>query len=215
MTNGGRCRLRHEHACGGGHRQQRTEADEDLPDQGGLVPGRAFIAAGGNGCGRRGGCFGRGQRQGWRVRRRRALAQRAIDVVELIGGNDLASAAGQPACPARPAEYRWPGRTSPWRHCRSAYRRTSVVHWRWPPMAGSRMNGRAPSAAAAFLSAEDFSATLLDLRCAYFFQWREPCLAYLWSATGAAAVSDFALAAESSAAGRLRWPRETHKKPCC
>src|SRR5215217_1827970 len=33
---------RHEHARGGGHRQQRAEADEDLADQRGLIPGGAF-----------------------------------------------------------------------------------------------------------------------------------------------------------------------------
>src|ERR1019366_2580110 len=50
----------------------------------------------------------------------------------------------------------------------------------------------ATSFAAAFLSTEDFSASLPNLRCAYFFEWREPCLAYLLSAMGApAALSDF------------------------
>src|SRR4051812_16591952 len=38
-------RSRHEHARGGGHRQQGAKADEDFPDQRGLVPGRAFVAA--------------------------------------------------------------------------------------------------------------------------------------------------------------------------
>src|SRR5260370_18419871 len=48
----------------------------------------------------------------------------------------------------------------------------------------------ATSGASAFLAVEDFSATLLDLRCAYFFEWRAPRLAYLFSARGApAAVS--------------------------
>ena len=82
--------LRHEHARGGGHRQQCAEGDEDLADQRGLVPGRA-VAAG-------------GQRRGCRCGRRRChrnrcgdggcccvvvLLQRAIDVVELIGGDHL------------------------------------------------------------------------------------------------------------------------------
>src|SRR5450756_1513772 len=38
--------LRHEHARGGGHGQQRAEADEDFSDQGGLIPGGAFAVAG-------------------------------------------------------------------------------------------------------------------------------------------------------------------------
>src|SRR4030088_3531128 len=76
---------RHEHARGGGHRQQRAEADEDFPDQGGLVPGGAFVAAGcRHRCGR---CLSRGHRQAWRGSR--GFLQRAIDIVELIGGDDL------------------------------------------------------------------------------------------------------------------------------
>src|ERR1700687_6373439 len=58
----------------------------------------------------------------------------------------------------------------------------------------------ATSVAGAFLSLEDFSATLLDLRCAKLFEWREPCLTYLLSAIGsAAALSVFELAVASSA----------------
>src|SRR5258707_140455 len=34
-------KLRHEHPRGGSHRQQCAEGDEDLPDQRGLIPGRA------------------------------------------------------------------------------------------------------------------------------------------------------------------------------
>src|SRR4029453_7444894 len=37
-------KLPNEHACGGGHCQQRTKADEDFADQGGLVPGGLFVA---------------------------------------------------------------------------------------------------------------------------------------------------------------------------
>src|ERR1700731_1019607 len=51
------------------------------------------------------------------------------------------------------------------------------------------------SAASALASADGFSATLPDLRWAYFLRWREPCLAYLSSATGASAVSGVAPAA--------------------
>jgi hypothetical protein len=45
-------------------------------------------------------------------------------------------------------------------------------------------------------SVVDFSASLLDLRCATFFQWRELCLAYLFDATG---VADFEVVAALSA----------------
>src|SRR5258708_5758907 len=54
-----KARLRHEHPRRGGHRQQRAEADENLPDQRGLVPGGALIA-GGDRCGGRGRRLGRG-----------------------------------------------------------------------------------------------------------------------------------------------------------
>src|SRR5260370_1334031 len=60
----------------------------------------------------------------------------------------------------------------------------------------------ATSGASAFLAVEDFSATLLDLRCAYFFEWRAPRLAYLFSARGApAAVSGSEVTAALSAPG--------------
>ena len=56
--------------------------------------------------------------------------------------------------------------------------------------------------------------TLPDLRCAYFFQWCEPCLAYLLSATGVPAVSDFAAAAASSApAAACDGPAKHTKSP--
>ena len=61
---------RHEHARGRGHRQQCAEADEDFPDQGGLVPGRAFLATGHHGRGRRI-CRGRRRRDCLRARRDR------------------------------------------------------------------------------------------------------------------------------------------------
>src|SRR5439155_4718883 len=79
-------KLPNEHARGGGHRQQRTKANEDFPDQGGLLPGGAFVAA----CRRYGRRrrLGRGHQQ--HRRGRRAFVQRAIDIVELIGGDDLA-----------------------------------------------------------------------------------------------------------------------------
>ena len=65
----------------------------------------------------------------------------------------------------------------------------------------------------AFLPVEDFSAALPDFRCAYFFQWREPCLVYFFVAAGApAAVSDFALAAAPGAA--CDGTRETHEQSC-
>src|SRR5438552_19040391 len=55
---------------------------------------------------------------------------------------------------------------------------------------------------ASVLSVSDFTATLLDLRFAWLFQWREPCLADFFDATDApAASSDFAAAATSSALG--------------
>src|SRR4051812_8289869 len=40
--------LGHEHPCRGSERQDRAEADEDLPDQRGLIPRRASISSGGN-----------------------------------------------------------------------------------------------------------------------------------------------------------------------
>src|SRR5260370_18329750 len=54
---------------------------------------------------------------------------------------------------------------------------------------------------ASVLSAPDLATTTLpDLRSAWLFQWREPCLADFFGATGAPAVSsDFALAAALSA----------------
>src|SRR5207247_10328215 len=55
---------------------------------------------------------------------------------------------------------------------------------------------------ASVLSVSDFTATLPDLRFAWLFQCREPCLADFFDATDApAASSDFAVAATSSALG--------------
>src|SRR5665647_163489 len=54
------------------------------------------------------------------------------------------------------------------------------------------------AASAVLLPAAAFSATLLDRRGAYFFQWCA-CLANLWRATGAPAVSDGAVPAAPSA----------------
>src|ERR1700726_3452518 len=85
--------LRHEHARGGGHGEQRAEADEDFPDQGGLIPGGAFIVAGSHHGRHRGGRrVGRGHRLRWRGGR--GLVQRAVDIVELIGSDNLGLGSG-------------------------------------------------------------------------------------------------------------------------
>ena len=67
------------------------------------------------------------------------------------------------------------------------------------------------------LAAGDFSASLLDLRCATFFQWREPCLAYLFSATGAPAAfsdfDDFELAASFALAAACDGPAKHTNSP--
>src|ERR1700722_12439492 len=78
----------HEHARGRGRRQKSAEGDEDFSDQRGLVPTGAVVAAERN---RRSLRRRLGRRVGRRrVRRRRlALLQCPIDVVELIGGDDL------------------------------------------------------------------------------------------------------------------------------
>ena len=57
------------------------------------------------------------------------------------------------------------------------------------------------SVAAACLSSVDFSASLLDLWCAYLLQWRELCLVYLLSAIGAPAVRLAAVASLPAVAG--------------
>lgn len=54
-------------------------------------------------------------------------------------------------------------------------------------------------AATALLSADDFCASLLDLRCEIFLRWRAPGLAYLLSAKGAV-PDDVEFAAVSSVA---------------
>src|SRR5260370_30813613 len=69
---------------------------------------------------------------------------------------------------------------------------------------------------ASVLSAPDLATTTLpDLRSAWLFQWREPCLADFFDATGAPAVSsDFALAAALSAlAAACDGPAKHTKSP--
>src|SRR4051812_17605168 len=53
-------------------------------------------------------------------------------------------------------------------------------------VAGTSPLASATSLSAAFVLADDFSAVRLYLRCAYRFQWREPCLADLVTATASA-----------------------------
>src|ERR1700722_23366 len=81
----------HEHAGGRGHGPKSAEGDEDLSDQGRLVPTGAMVAADRNRRNLR-------NRLGRRVGRRRrllALLQRPIDLVELIGGDELGPAGRQ------------------------------------------------------------------------------------------------------------------------
>ena len=165
--------LRHEHAGGGGHRQQRAEADEDLSDQGGLIPGRALAAACGAPARRRGRRLGRGHRRG-RPRAAWLFVQRAIDIVELVGGDDLGLAAGLLSAgrSARPAGYRWPARTSPWRSPAGVSAEASsalalATDGRERGRIDAVAVGGAHRLAAAFVCRRISSATLPDLWCAY------------------------------------------------
>src|SRR2546430_15405027 len=67
----------------------------------------------------------------------------------------------------------------------------------------------------AFLSVSDFTATFPDLRSAWLFQWREPCLADFFDPTDEpAASSDFALSAALSAlAAACDCPAKLTKSP--
>ena len=108
-----RCPSGHEHACGRGHRQQGAEGDEDLADQRGLIPGRAVAArhapapalVGGH---RRSAAAAAVTLGLW-------LLQRAVDIVELVGGDDLqrSSCLRRPACPLRPSASCCLGRHAP------------------------------------------------------------------------------------------------------
>src|SRR5947208_3249573 len=73
----------------------------------------------------------------------------------------------------------------------------------------------ATSVASLFLAVSDFTVTFADLRSAWLFQWREPCLADFFDPTnGPAASSDFALSAALSAlAAACDGPAKHTKSP--
>src|SRR5436190_14476758 len=73
----------------------------------------------------------------------------------------------------------------------------------------------ATSVASLFLAVSDFTVPFADLRSAWLFQWREPCLADFFDPTnGPAASSDFALSAALSAlAAACDGPAKHTKSP--
>src|SRR5947208_9475484 len=73
----------------------------------------------------------------------------------------------------------------------------------------------ATSVASLFLAVSDFTVTFADLRSAWLFQWREPCLADFFDPpNGPAASSDFALSAALSAlAAACDGPAKHTKSP--
>jgi len=171
--------------------------------------------------GRRGGAGWRlGRRQRHDRRRGPGFLQRAVEVVELIGGHDFGSPAGwlSAGCPAAVSRIVLALPTSPW-PLPAVF--GPVLRFALATDGGISGGNVAagdvpyhPATSVAFLAVEDFSAALPDFRCACFFDWRG--LAYLLSATGApVAVSDFEVAGRAVITRlRLQWPRETHEEPC-
>ena len=186
------------------------------------------LLAGGDG---RGGRLGRGYRRGRarRARRRRALAQRAIDVVELIGGNDLGvdwarsgvgggASAGLSGAACRISLARAVIALAALPVGVSAMSAGAVARWRWPPMAGSADDWSPSSARVGrgLVAVGGFRRDLAGSAMRVFFPVVRAVSGVFVERDGRPGSFRFrARGRVVRARRRRRGPRETHKEPGC